>query len=204
MKNEGEASTGGAIAPRAGAGTGTGTGTGAGVGAEVEVEVEVDVGVEAGTGPGTGVGKRGDRLAAALEHLPHGPEFRFVDRLLELTGGVSGVGEYTVRGDEAFLRGHFPDEPLMPGVLLVEAGAQLAGVVLQSDPDALPLRGLKLAAIRQARIKGSARPGQTLRIEATILARLVGLVQARVRVLAGSQVLLEAEVALGGMQNANL
>src|SRR5262245_22976821 len=85
-----------------------------------------------------------DGLAA----LPHGPEFRFLDRLLSLVPGQHGIGEYTVRGDEPFLRGHFPDQPMMPGVLLIEAAAQLAGTVAQSDPQIPPLPGLKLAAMR--------------------------------------------------------
>src|SRR5882724_171753 len=73
-------------------------------------------------------------LATALNSLPHGPEFRFLDRLLSLEPGQSGVGEYTVRGDEPFLRGHFPGQPMVPGVVLVEAAAQLAGTIAQSDP----------------------------------------------------------------------
>ena len=62
-----------------------------------------------------------------LGFLPHGPEFRFLDRVLSLTPGKEGTGEYRVRGDEPFLRGHFPGDPILPGVLLIEAAAQLAG-----------------------------------------------------------------------------
>lgn len=134
----------------------------------------------------------------ALERLPHGPEFRFVDRLVELEGGRRGVGEYRVRGDEAFLAGHFPGDPLLPGVILIEAGAQLAGVVAQSDPVQPHLHGLKLAAVRQARIRGSARPGQMVRLEAEVIGRMAGLVQARVRASVEGRSVLEAEVTLGG------
>src|SRR2546427_10721361 len=87
-------------------------------------------------------------FSKALARLPHGPEFRFLDRLLSLEPGKSGTGEYAVRGDEPFLRGHFPGRPMMPGVLLVEAAAQLAGVVAQRDPGNPPSAGLKLAPIR--------------------------------------------------------
>lgn len=141
-------------------------------------------------------------LAAALRSLPHGPEFRFVDRLLSLTPGREGVGEYRVRGDEPFLRGHFPDRPLFPGVLLVEAGAQLAGIVAQTDPEIGPLEDLKLTAIRAAKITGSARPGETLRITARIAGRLGPLIQAETTITLGSRPLLSATLALSGVSAA--
>lgn len=139
-----------------------------------------------------------DALAAAVARLPHGPEFRFVDRLLSLTPGKEGVGEYRVRGDEPFLRGHFPNDPMMPGVLLVEAAAQLAGVVAQSDPAFPPLSGLKLAALRQVKIHGTARPGEVLRIEATIEGRLADLIQAQATVQVNGSLKLEAQLVLSG------
>ena len=137
-------------------------------------------------------------LAQALALLPHGPEFRFVDRLTALEPGVRGEGEYTVRGDEPFLRGHFPGDPMMPGVLLVEAVAQLAGVVAQSDPNPAPMPGLKLTALRQVKIFGAAKPGDSLRICAELQARLGNLVQASGAVYLHDRVLLRAEVTLAG------
>src|SRR5471030_2156688 len=89
-----------------------------------------------------------NELATALKLLPHGAEFRFIDRLTSLNPGQYGEGEFTLRGDEPFLRGHFPGEPIFPGVLLVEAAAQLSGVVAQSDPQIPPLNNLKLTALR--------------------------------------------------------
>lgn len=139
-----------------------------------------------------------NELDQALRALPHGPEFRFIDRLTELVPGVSGSAEYGVRGDELFLAGHFPGEPLFPGVLLVEAAAQLAGVVAQSDPARLPLAGLKLTAIRQAKILGSARPGEKILFCATISGRLDNLVQASVTARVNDRIVLETVLTLSG------
>lgn len=137
-------------------------------------------------------------LQSALNHLPHGSEFRFIDRLTELDPGRSGTGEYRVRGDEPFLRGHFPGEPLMPGVLLVEAAAQLAGVVAQSDPAIAPLPGLKLTALRNVKILGTAKPGETIRLEAQITGRLGNLIQTQTQATVAGTVVLTAELTLSG------
>jgi 3-hydroxyacyl-[acyl-carrier-protein] dehydratase len=137
-------------------------------------------------------------LATALAFLPHGPEFRFVDRLLSLDPGKAGVAEYTVRGDEPFLRGHFPGQPLFPGVLLVEAAAQLSGVIAQSDPQVPRMSGLKLTALRSVKIFGTARPGETIRLDARVLGRLSNLVQAQATASVGARVVLQAEMTLSG------
>ena len=139
-----------------------------------------------------------DRLAEALGSLPHGPEFRFLDRLVELVPGESAVGQYVVRGDEPFLRGHFPGSPLFPGVLLLEAAAQLAGTAAQSDPKIIPLKDLKLTALRSVKFLGSARPGETIQLRARILNRLGSLIQAEASAWVNGQLVLEAQITLSG------
>jgi len=139
-------------------------------------------------------------LENALKSLPHGAGFRFVDRLTELTPGVSGSGEFLLPQDHASLPGHFPGNPLMPGVLMVEALAQLAGIVAQTDPNRIPLLALKLTGIRQVKINGSIRPGQTLTIEAQISGRMGGLIQAKGTVSSAGHVLLQGEVTLSGSE----
>ena len=144
-----------------------------------------------------------DLLNNALAALPHGPEFRFVDRLTALDSGKSGSGEYTVRGDEPFLRGHFPGEPIFPGVLLVEAAAQLAGIIAQSDTALTPLGNLRLTAIRNVKIFGTARPGETIRLEAEVDGRLANLVNARTKAFVNGSQILQADVTLSGNLPAN-
>jgi len=136
-----------------------------------------------------------------MRSLPHGPEFRFVDRLISLEPGKTGVGEYRVRGDEYYLRGHLPGEPIFPGVLLVEAGAQVAGMVAQEDPANPSLPRLKLTALRAVKIFGSAKPGETLRIEATITGRLGLMVQATASAYVGDVKVMSAELVLSGTAN---
>ena len=139
-----------------------------------------------------------ESFGKVLASLPHGAGFRFIDRLLALDPGKSGAGEYTVRGDEPFLRGHFPGQPIFPGVLLVEAAAQLAGTVAQSDPVLAPLPGLKLTALRGVKILGVARPGQTIRLEARIAGRMANLIQATATASVGGVVVLQADLTLSG------
>ena len=139
-----------------------------------------------------------DILALAMRSLPHGPEFRFVDRMISLTPGVRGVGEYKVRGDEYYLRGHLPGEPILPGVLLVEAAAQVAGMVAQEDPANPRWPRMKLTALRAVKILGAVRPGETLRIEAVVTGILGSLIQAHVSAFVGDTKVLSADVALSG------
>ena len=137
-------------------------------------------------------------LQLAMRSLPHGPEFRFVDRMVSLTPGKAGVGEYRVRGDEYFLRGHLPGEPIMPGVLMAEAAAQVAGMVAQEDPANPRWPRLKLTALRTVKILGAVRPGDTLRIEAVIMGILGDMIQARIFATVADEKVLSAEITLSG------
>jgi 3-hydroxyacyl-[acyl-carrier-protein] dehydratase len=139
-----------------------------------------------------------DVLEQALQRLPHGPEFRFLDRLVSLVPGQEGVAEYRVRGDEPFLRGHFPGQPLFPGVLLIEAGAQLLGVVAQSGPARPLLPELKLTALRAVKITGSARPGQTILLKASEVKPWGNLVCGWCEAYAEGRLLFAGEITLGG------
>lgn len=139
-----------------------------------------------------------DTLEQALASLPHGPGFRFVDALSRLEPGRQGEGRYLVRGDEWFLAAHFPGEPLFPGVLLVEAVAQIAGVVAQSDPEHPRLNGLKLAALQNVKILGTARPGETIALSAEVTRRMGGLVQVQGQAFVGERLLLQASLTLAG------
>jgi len=113
----------------------------------------------------------------ALSALPHGPEFRFIDELTALVPGESATARWELKGTEEFLRGHFPSSPLLPGVIMVEALAQLGGIIAQTRPGIAPLKNMRLTAVRQFKILGSIEPGQSLIIEAQMEGALGGVFQ---------------------------
>jgi 3-hydroxyacyl-[acyl-carrier-protein] dehydratase len=102
--------------------------------------------------------------------LPHRYPMLLVDRILELEEErIVGIKNVTV--NEPFFVGHFPDFPVMPGVLVVEAMAQVAGVlVLKSVPDRKNKLVL-LASIEEAKFRRPVRPGDQLRIEMKVTKR---------------------------------
>lgn len=138
-------------------------------------------------------------LVQALSALPHGPEFRFIDELTELVPGVSAKAVWKLKGDEEFLRGHFPGAPLMPGVLMIEALAQLGGILVQTRPGEAPLKNLRLTAVRQIKILGSITPGQSLHLSGALQGMLdtLGQVIGEIRDDAGN-VIITGSVTLAG------
>jgi 3-hydroxyacyl-[acyl-carrier-protein] dehydratase len=102
-----------------------------------------------------------------LAVLPHRYPFLLVDRILELDEGSRVVGEKLVSSNEPFFQGHFPENPIMPGVLIVEALAQTGAVALLRMP-AYHGRLAYLAGIEKTRFRRPVRPGDVLRLEVTL------------------------------------
>lgn len=110
-----------------------------------------------------------DAHAAALSRLPHGPSFRFLSRLVRLAPGADGTGEWDITGGEPFLADHFPGEPIVPGVLLIEAMAQLSGLVaFASGPASHPNRPARLAHA-DVKILRAVAPPATIRLHARLV-----------------------------------
>jgi len=108
-----------------------------------------------------------------LEYLPHRYPFLLVDRVLEVTPDKSLVAIKNVTINEPFFQGHFPQRPVMPGVLMIEALAQASGVLIYSTIKQLPSKDnwFYLAAVDNARFKRIVTPGDQLRLEVEIVKR---------------------------------
>jgi len=99
--------------------------------------------------------------------LPHRYPFLLVDRIVELEEGKRAVGLKNVTINEAFFTGHFPQYPVMPGVLIVEALAQVSAVIMLTKAGNEGRLGL-LAGIDHCRFKKQVKPGDQLHLEVEI------------------------------------
>ncbi len=99
--------------------------------------------------------------------IPHRYPFLMVDRIIELEPGRRAVGLKAVTANEPQFTGHFPERPIMPGVLMVEALAQTAGVAVMTLDEYRGKLGL-FAGIDECRFRRMVIPGDTLRLEVTV------------------------------------
>lgn len=129
---------------------------------------------------------RGQRVG-----LPHREPFVFVDEVLELDAGASARGVKTFRGEEAFFAGHFPGEPIVPGVILTEALAQIAGIAAGESG----VRFL-LSAVRLMKFYRAVQPGERIELAATKAGGMGGLLSFEVRATVDGVPVAEGQIIL--------
>lgn len=123
--------------------------------------------------------------------LPHRYPMLLVDRVLELEPGKRAVVIKNVTANEPFFQGHYPSIPIMPGVLIIEAMAQAAGLAIAPEKvTGVPL----LTGIDNARFRKMAVPGDQIRIEITVLRRGSRLGKVSAIAMVEGAIIAEAEL----------
>jgi 3-hydroxyacyl-[acyl-carrier-protein] dehydratase len=128
--------------------------------------------------------------------LPHRSPILMVDRIIECDDLEHVVGIKCVTANEPFLQGHFPGEPIMPGVLQLEAMAQAAGVLMGRRFKYLG-RVAYFLAVDKARFRRVVRPGDVMRIEVDFGRARLGMTRMQGRVLVDGELACEAEIMFG-------
>lgn len=133
--------------------------------------------------------------------IPHRYPFLLVDQITELEPGVRATGVKNVTANEPFFPGHFPDYPVMPGVLIVEALAQVGAVAVLSQPEYAG-RIAFFAGIDGVRFKQQVRPGDTLRLECKIISIKMGIGKGEAAAYVGDKLAVSGQLtfALGQKQ----
>ena len=125
--------------------------------------------------------------------IPHRDPFLLIDRITELEPGVRAVGEHDFDGTEWYQPGHFPGNPIVPGVILVESMAQVATVMAMAMPEYRDGLGL-FAGIEEMRFKRMVKPGDTGRFEAVIDKMRRGFARVNVKTYVGDELAAEGVI----------
>jgi beta-hydroxyacyl-ACP dehydratase FabZ len=133
-------------------------------------------------------------IAEILKILPHRYPFLLVDRILEVEKGKRIVGIKNVTFNEEFFQGHFPGNPVMPGVLIVEAMAQVSAIGLHGVIPEQEKKILYLSAVDRCKFRRPVVPGDQLRIEAEILNLRSRICKCRAVATVDGRVCAEAEL----------
>ena len=127
--------------------------------------------------------------------IPHRYPFLLVDKILELEPGKKAVGIKNITVNEPHFQGHFPEYAIMPGVLIVEALAQTAGIAGSINEKSENKLGV-LSGIDGMKFKRKVVPGDTLKLEAEILVSKLGLIKAKVTASVDGQIAAEGEIKI--------
>ncbi len=129
-----------------------------------------------------------------LKLLPHRYPFLLVDRLEETEEGKKCIGYKNVTINEPFFQGHFPDHPIMPGVLILESMAQVGGAYISALGDAGEGKVTYFVGIDKARFRKPVKPGDQLKIELELLSTRRGIHIFKGKAYVGDSLVTEAEL----------
>ena len=140
------------------------------------------------------------KIREVLDHLPHRYPFLLIDRVLSCEPGKRVVAVKNVTINEPFFQGHFPHHPVMPGVLIIEAMAQAAAILIvhteQAKADDRSV--FYFVGIDNARFKKPVVPGDVLRLEVALERQLRGIWKFTAQALVAEAVVAEASLMCTG------
>ena len=128
--------------------------------------------------------------------IPHRDPFLFVDKIIEIEQDKRVVGIKNITGNEEFFKGHFPDNPIMPGVLMVEALAQLGGILMFNKKENLE-RSAYFVGLNNVRFRKPVIPGDTLRLEVDVIKMKTRIVQLHGVAKVDEDIAAEADILFG-------
>ena len=126
--------------------------------------------------------------------LPHRHPFLLVDRIIELEQGKRIVGLKNVTINEPFFPGHFPGHPVMPGVLIIEAMAQVAGILAYQSDESVQNKVTYFTGIDNAKFRKPVMPGDQIRFELEVTGSKRGIWFFNAKALVDGKVVTEAEL----------
>lgn len=130
-----------------------------------------------------------------LRLLPHRYPFLLVDRILAITPEHDIIGLKNVTINEPFFQGHFPERPVMPGVLILEGMAQVGGILaFYSEPENIGKKVLYFVGIDKARFRQPVTPGDQIHFKLELLKRRRGIWQMAAQALVDDKLVAEAEL----------
>ena len=134
-------------------------------------------------------------LSMIKRMIPHRYPFLMIDKVVNLKKSVSAVGIKNITANEPQFAGHFPEEPIMPGVLVVEAMAQTAAVLVNYTLDMIDKDlGIYLLAVDKARFRRKVSPGDVLRLHMDVLRGRGKAWKFEGKALVGTEIVAQAEI----------